>query len=154
MPANLTRVLLKKVVKIQVVERPMGKCGSVFENGYGVETIEFLNALRILTSMSGKKDRTMHSGVVVTTEDGSKYLIHKLGGKSFKTLLGRATIIEMANDSMYERGYATVGPPIQATKLWEIKYYKKASGGHYIFWLNNCHHATKRMKKLAKSSTL
>ena len=108
-----------------------------------------MNAVFIPTSMSGKKDRTMHSGVVVTTEDASKYLIHKLGDTQ-----GSATIIEMANDAMYERGYAKVGPPIQATKLWEIKYYKKVSGYKYNFGWNNCHHATKRMKKLAKSSTV
>ena len=145
-PENLTNVLLKKVEKIQVVERPMGKCGLEFENGYDEETIAFMNKspLRIPTSMSGKKDRTMHSGVVVTTEDGSKYLIHKLGPQ------GNATIIEMANDAMYERGYAKIDPPIQAAKLWEIKFYKDKSGDNYSFMRDNCHHATERMVKLAK----
>lgn len=77
----ISQIFAKKVVEMQVVEIPMGYCGPSKSQAYGEGAIKCLHCKGVKTSMSGKKDRVMHSGVVVKTEDGSKYLIHK--GKKF-----------------------------------------------------------------------
>ena len=172
-PAKRSDVFTKKVVQLQIVERPMGHCGrkvtvlktpplnlghnvnkytSVYELSklYDKGTIKCLHCLGVRTSMSGKTDRVMHSGIVVKTEDGNKYLIHK--GRKFGTSYQR-TIIEVANDGMYDRGYEKVGDPIAPKNTARtVEEYFRKSGGSYDFMHNNCHDATLRMKDLANKS--
>ena len=144
-PKSRARVFVKKVIEMQVVELPMGQCGIISSKGYDETTIKCLNCKGIKTSMSGKKDRVMHSGVIVKTEDGSKYLIHK--SKDSKGVKG--TVIEEPNDAMYDKGYRNVGDPIEPKKLRSIRKYFKASGNGYNFMTDNCHDGTERMIKLA-----
>ena len=136
---------------MQVVEIPMGYCGSPTSLMYGEEAIKCLHCMGVKTSMSGKKDRVMHSGVIVKTEDGSKYLIHK--GKKFGSN-GHRTIIEKPNDTMYDKGYRNVNDPIKPKKLRSVKDYFKVSGNGYHFETDNCHDGTTRMRNLAKKPDL
>ena len=153
-PANLDDVFTKKVVQLQIVERPIGHCGhkSIMRKYntsemYGEKTIKCLRCEGIKTSISGKTDRLMHSGMVVKTEDGNKYLIHK--GQKFGTRDNR-TIIEVANDSMYDKGYEKVGDPITPKNTARtVEEYFRKSGSSYDFKNNNCHDGTLRMKDLA-----
>ena len=172
---NLPEVFAEKVVEVQLVERPMGHCGYTIpiavsahqavsyplsayskvhvnvsnvnvSNVYGEKTIKCLRCLGFKTSMSGKTDRVMHSAMLVKTENGKKYLIHK--GKKFGSWYSR-TIIEKPNDTMYNKGYRNVGSPIKPKKLRSIKEYFKASGNGYDFEHDNCHDGAERMIKLA-----
>ena len=145
-PKMLTKVFAKKVVEMQIVEIPMGHCGWPTSKWYGERTIKCLNCKGVKTSMSGKKDRVMHSGVIVKTEDGSKYLIHK---RKDVVLGVKGTVIEEPNDAMYDKGYRNVGDPIEPKKLRSIREYFKASGNGYNFMTDNCHDGAERMIKLA-----
>ena len=156
-PENLSEVFTKKVIEMQIVERPMGHCKYTtppptkaltlpqFKN-YNKKTIKCLNCNGVRTSMSKKTDRLMHSGVILTTEDGSKYLIHK--GKDFGTK-GQHTEIVKPNDTMYDKVYRNVGGPIKPKNHKIIEEYFKASGNGYDFMKDNCHDGTERMIKLA-----
>ena len=146
-PKNPTSVFAKRVIEVQIVERPMGKCGGKASEDYDEGTIKCLQCKGYKTSMSGKKDRVMHSGVIVKTEDGSKYLIHK--GKKFGSL-GKRTVIEKPNYAMYYKGYRNVNDPIKPKKLRRVEDYFKASGNGYHFKYDNCHDGTTRMINLAK----
>ena len=146
-PKNRTSVFAKRVIEVQIVERPMGKCGGIASEKYDEGTIKCMQCEGYKTSMSGKKDRVMHSGVIVKTEDGSKYLIHK--GKKFGSK-GHRTIIEKPNYAMYYKGYRNVNDPIKPKKLRKVEDYFKASGNGYNIKNDNCHDGTTRMINLAK----
>ncbi|CAB3977376.1 Hypothetical predicted protein [Paramuricea clavata] len=154
---NLRKVFPKIVVKIQIVERPLGHCGYVkYKKGkvirvsrkYGRHTIRCLKRHTMVTSISGKKDRVMHSGVVVETKDNKKYLIHK--GKWSKTEV-KKTKIEVAKDSMFNK-YTKIGRNFKPKKPRSVRDYYDESGNGYNFINDNCHDGTLRMVNLAKKS--
>ena len=75
--SGLTSLYNKRVVSSQPVERPLaGPKGGEF----GKAGIGAANMFGIKTSFSGQPDRATHSGSLVTTSDGSQYLVHKGDG--------------------------------------------------------------------------
>lgn len=134
--------LRKKVIAVQRVERPLGKCLlSHFGLLYGKITISCLNEFGVKTSISGKKDRVTHSG------DHKKYLIHK--GINYGSE-GKRTIVQyvLRGD---DKVYHYIGSSIKPKKLREVQEYVKVSGGNYDFLKDNCHNGTTKMVKLAKT---
>ena len=140
--------LRKKVIAVQRVERPLGKCLlSPFGLLYGKITISCLNEFDVKTSISGKKDRVTHSGVIVETEDHKKYLIHK--GINYGSE-GKRTIVQYLSTGD-DKVYHYIGSSIKPKKLREVQEYVKVSGGNYDFLKDNCHNGTTKMVKLAKT---
>ena len=165
-PTNRNEVLAKKVVEMQIVEIPMGQCGYTItvqpyqsynfspivynvSTRYGEKTIKCLHRLGVKTSISGKTDRVMHSGMLVKTKDGAKYLIHKVKEGKKGSKVRKGTIIEVPNNAMYNKKYEKVGGPIFPRKLRSVEEYFRESGQDYNFMDDNCHDATLRMKDLA-----
>lgn len=148
--ANMITVLKKKVVKLQIIERPMGHCGLKYSKSYGRFTISCLQSqFLIKTSISGKKDRVMHSGMVVETEDHKKYLIHKGKQLEGQQAGNQKTVIEVARDAMFKREYTKVGRSVKPRKLRSVREYYDESGSDYNFVVDNCHDGTLRMLELA-----
>ena len=148
--ANMILVLGKIVVKLQIVERPMGHCGLKYSKMYGRGTISCLqNYHTIKTSISGKKDRVMHSGMVVYTLDGKKYLIHK--GKNLEGRQSASkTVIQVAKEAMFKKGYTKVGRSFKPKTIRNVRDFYKESGSGYDFVTDNCHDGTLRMYDLAR----
>ena len=71
--SGLTKLYNQKVVSVQPVERPLaGLNNGKIANCCGNCKLK----LGVKTSISGQKSRATHSGVVVRTEDGGRYLAH------------------------------------------------------------------------------
>ena len=148
--ANYTEVFSKVVVKVQIVERPMGYCGLVRSWMYNRWTISCLNTFNMKTSMSQKKDRVMHSGIVIETADREKYLIHK--GKFFKGKnKNDKTVIQKVEEAMFNNAYTKVGRNFTPRQLRKVREYYDESGTGYNFITDNCHDGTIRMINLAKN---
>lgn len=145
---NYTEVWDKLVVKVQIVERPMGHCGLTISRMYNKFTIACLQGYGMKTSMSQKTDRVMHSGIVVETADHKKYLIHK--GKKLLKGQSKKTVVQVADDAMFNHGYTKVGRNFEPRKLRSIREYYDESGSGYNFITDNCHDGTVRMIDLAK----
>jgi hypothetical protein len=138
--SGLTKLFNKKVVSVQSVERPLG--------GIGIpkKVVSFANKYtNIKTSISGQKDRATHSGVIVTTKDGGKYLVHK--GKKFGKL-GQTVVVNVKHMGKSWKNIGK-GKDVNGNSVGD---FVKAGGKDYNFLGNNCHNAHDRMKKVGKRS--
>ena len=85
----------------------------------------------------------MHSGVVVTTSDGKKFLVHKGKGygKSDQTVLTDAKHMSNAWSN------SGSGKSVNGKNVGD---FVKAGGKDYNIVTDNCHHASGRMDNLGK----
>ncbi|XP_046854485.1 uncharacterized protein LOC124447557 [Xenia sp. Carnegie-2017] len=135
--SGLTKLYNKKVVSVQRVERPLAG----LNNGkIGVIGVKIANKLGIKTSASGYKDRATHSGVVVRTSDGKRYLVHKGDGygKSSQTVVVDAK--HMSNK------WKNVGSSKSGNGK-NVGSFVKTGGPNYNVKGDNCHNAGDRMMK-------
>ena len=89
---------------------------------------------------------TNTSGVIVTTNDGKKDLVHKGSGygKSSQTVVTDARHMSNAWRNM-DNAKSVNGKSVGD--------FVKAGGKNYNLLLNNCHHARKKMHSLGKRSS-
>ena len=87
-----------------------------------------------------------HSGVVVTTNDGKKYLVHKGSGygKSSQTVVTDVKHMSSAWSNM-DNGKSVKGKSVGD--------FVKTGGKGYNVFTDNCHHARKKMHSLGKRSS-
>ena len=140
--SGLTKLFNKKVVSVQSVERPLG---SLNNGNIGKDLVSKLNEYNVKTSISGLKDRATHSGVIVTTKDGGKYLVHK--GKTFGKL-GQTVVVNVKHMGKSWKNIGK-GKDVNGKSVGD---FVKAGGKDYNFLGNNCHNAHDRMKKVGKRS--
>lgn len=130
--------MAKTVVNAQRVERPLATVAPVLVSAakiYGIKT-----------SISGKKDQITHSGVLVTTTDGKKYLVHK----NMKNKDGtRGTTVEEVKTRLDNR-WKKVKPSKKIATKATIGDYIRVGGTNYSLIRDNCHDATERMMKAIK----
>lgn len=127
-------------MSVQPVERPLaglnnGKIGSV--------VVKLANKLGIKTSISEQKSRATHSGVVVTTTDGKKYLVHKGDG------YGKSSQTVVVDAKHMGKSWKNVGKSGNGNGK-SIGSFVKAGGENYKLSGGNCHDATDDMKKNGK----
>ncbi|XP_028390697.1 uncharacterized protein LOC114515608 isoform X2 [Dendronephthya gigantea] len=138
--SGLTKLFNKKVVSVQPVEQPLG----ALNNGkIGKGFVKLANKMGIKTSISGQKSRATHSGVVVTTSDKKKYLVHK--GKKF----GKSSQTVVVDAKHMSKSWENVGKSVSGNGN-NVGSFVKAGGADYNLWGKNCHDATKDMTKLGK----
>jgi hypothetical protein len=140
--SGLTNLANKEVVSVQSMERPVG----FFNNGnIGKDLVTILNGRKVKTSISGKKESATHSGVVVTTKDGGKYLVHT--GSKF----GKQAQTVVLNAKNMGPSWKNVGKS-KDVKGKTVGDFVKAGGKSYNIRTNNCHNAHDRMKAVGKRS--
>ncbi|XP_028513972.1 uncharacterized protein LOC114574292, partial [Exaiptasia diaphana] len=83
-----------------------------------------------------------HSGVVVTTQSGKKYLIHK--GKDYG-ISSQTVVVDAKHMSKKWKPASKVLPVKKGTNIGK---FVKVGGKYYNVFCNNCHHASNRMKNL------
>lgn len=134
--SGLNQLYNKKVVSAQAVERPLSGLngGKIGKFGVGIA-----NSFGIRTSISRKNDRATHSGVLVTTSDGNKYLVHKGDGYGINS----QTVVVDANHMRNK--WKNVGPSTNVGRKHNIGNYVQAGGKDYRYRGGNCHDATKKM---------
>ncbi|XP_028407093.1 uncharacterized protein LOC114529473 [Dendronephthya gigantea] len=139
--SGLTNLYNKQVVSSQPVERPL----DAFNGGrIGRVGVLGANAAGISTSYSGQRDRAMHSGTLITTSDGGKWLVHKgKEGKSFDTVVTDAK-------HMHPDTWRPAGPQQNVGGRASVSDFVKAGGAKYDVRGANCHDATRNMQKLGK----
>ena len=86
-----------------------------------------------------------HSGVVVTTKDGDKHLVHK--GKGY----GLSSQTVVTHSKHMSKAWNKKGNA-KSVNGKTIGDFVKAGGKNYNLFTNNCHHASKRMHNLGKRS--
>lgn len=86
-----------------------------------------------------------HSGVVVTTENGDRWLVHK--GKGY----GDSTRTVVTN-AKHMSGVWKSGGSQPAQSGTKVADYVKAGGQNYNAAFNNCNHASKRMMNVGKEN--
>lgn len=84
-----------------------------------------------------------HSGVVVTTENGNRWLVHK--GPRYGILSD--TVVTNAKHMSGAWSSAGARPAKPGTRVAD---YVKAGGLQYSWAFSNCHHASRRMMKVGK----
>ena len=137
-PSIPQEVKRKYVKKLVTVERPLN---TKKKGKYGKDVITFLNNRGIKTSISRNPTTITHSGVLVTTEDGKTYLIHKT--KKDKTR------VEYRPNLLDDPDWKAVKTIKPKKRLTINDYFNSTEPKKYFFWTNNCHHATERMVQLA-----
>ena len=138
--SGLTNLYNKRVVSSQAVERPLA---GPMRGQFGRAGIGAANAFGISTSYSGRPDRATHSGSLVTTSDGSRYLVHK--GDDF----GKSTNTVVVDAKHMSNNWTPVGQSHDVGGRASVSDYVKAGGKDYSLH-NNCHDATRNMQNLGK----
>ncbi|CAH1801885.1 unnamed protein product [Owenia fusiformis] len=102
---------------------------------------------RVSRPLSGFLGRVgvRHSGVVVTTEDGGRHLVHKGAGYGSR---GGDTVVTDAGH-MSSRWRTDSGHPVSNGRVGD---FVKAGGTDYSVATDNCHHASGRMSGIEKRS--
>jgi hypothetical protein len=139
--SGLTNLYNKRVVSSQAVERPLaGKT----DLRPGKTAIGAANAFGITTSYSDQKTRATHSGSLVTTSDGSRYLVHKGDG------FGKSTDTVVVDAKHMSNNWKPVGASQDVGGRATVSDYVKAGGKDYHLRGANCHNATRNMQNLGK----
>ena len=141
--SGLTKLYNKKVVSVQSIERPLA---GLNKGKIGKLGVNLANILGIKTSISGQKNRATHSGVVVTTADGKKYLIHK--GKNY----GKSSQTVVVNSKHLSSSWWKVGSNKKVTGKSLGDFVKEAGKGYNVKG-DNCHNASEKLKNLGKRSS-
>ena len=125
----------------QPVERPLHgfNGGQIGKAGVGVA-----NAVGIETSYSRQPDRSTHSGSLVTTDDGSRYLVHKGDG------FGKSSDTVVVDAKHMSNNWVPAGPSQDVGGRATVSDYVKAGGADYHLRGSNCHNATRDMQDLGK----
>ena len=123
------------------MERPLAgpKGGQFGKAGIGVA-----NAFGVKTSYSGKPDRATHSGSLVTTSDGGRYLVHKGDG------FGKSSNTVVVDAKHMSNNWKAAGPTQNVGGRANVSDYVKAGGKDYSVRGSNCHNATEKMQGLGK----
>jgi hypothetical protein len=138
--SGLTKLYNTEVVSVQPVERPLGG----FKNGkFGKTAVGIANTFGVKTSISGQKDRVTHSGVVVTTKDGGRYLVHKGNG------FGKSSQTVVVYDKHMGKSWKNVGRSTSGNGK-NVGSFVKKGGKDYKIRGGNCHDATDDMMKQGK----
>jgi hypothetical protein len=125
-------------VSVQSVERPLN---GLNKGRIGKPGVKLAKLLGIKTSISGQKDRATHSGVLVTTKDGGRYLVHK--GKDF----GKSSQTVVVDAKHMSKLWKKVGKSVSGNGK-KIGDFVKAGGKDYKIKGGNCHNARDKMKEL------
>ena len=129
---------------MQKIERPLAG----LNNGkIGKLGVKLANKIGIKTSISGLKDRATHSGVVVTTADGKKYLIHK--GKNY----GKSSQTVVVDSKHLSSSWWKVGNNQKVKGKQTIGDFVKKAGKDYNVRGDSCHNASEKLGNLGKRSS-
>ena len=139
--SGLTNLFSKPVVSSQAVERPLA--GGKYPQP-GKTAIRTANAIGITTSYSGNPDQATHSGLLVTTSDGSRYLVHKGDG------FGKSSNTVVVDAKHMSKNWKPVGASQDVGGRATVSDYVKAGGKDYHLRGANCHNATHNMQNLGK----
>jgi hypothetical protein len=100
--------------------------------------VKIAKNLEVKTSISGQKDRITHSGVLVTTEDGKQYLVHK--GKQFG--ISSQTVVV---DAKHMSGAWKNVDSSEKVSGKTVRDFIKAGGTCYRILDDDCHDVTERI---------
>ena len=118
--SGLTGIYNQRVTKVEHVTRPMGSSG-------GSANIPFVH----------------HHGVVATTENGNRYLVHK--GNGYGGAGGDTVVTDARHMSSKWRTTDT-----RSVAGHTVSDFVKAGGTKYSLLGNNCIHSANRMTRLGK----
>ena len=137
--SGLTSLYNKRVVSSQAVERPLAASKG---GQYGNTAMGAANAVGITTSYSGRPGQATHSGSLVTTSDGSQYLVHKGDG------FGKSSDTVVVDAKHMSKNWTPVGSSKDVGGRASVSHYVKAGGQDYHLRGGNCHNATRNMQNL------
>ncbi|KAK3733419.1 hypothetical protein QZH41_012177 [Actinostola sp. cb2023] len=117
------------------------KTGKGLRKLYNSQVINVQRFKRPLAGILGKFG-IKHSGVVVTTKSGKKWLIHK--GRGFGSSSNNVVV-----DAKYmSNKWKATTKKLPVKPGTNIGMFVKKGGKYYNVFINNCHHASSRMCKL------